>query len=164
MAQVSVVVFDINESVIGDAEAVLSVADSSGALARRVALTFDASLGLYLAEATPGAYLLTTSAAGRETQRRAVDVTEDGLTETVILGRPGLPHYYRGKVKVPFEKHPGLVAASMEGSPEEVDHRVEEISRRLGLNLVPPGDVLREGRVRLFQLPGSPDRRPKPAL
>ena len=156
MAQVSVVVFDINESVIGDAEAVLSVADSSGALARRVALTFDASLGLYLAEATPG-ILLTTSAAGRETQRRAVDVTEDGLTETVILGRPGLPHYYRGKVKVPFEKHPGLVAASMEGSPEEVDRRVEEISRRLGLNVVPPGDVLREGRVRLFQLPGSPN-------
>ena len=155
---VSIAVFDISGSVIGDAEVVLTSTDPSGSLARRIVLEFSASIGSYVAKEAPsGSYVLTTSAAGRETQRRPVAISDGGLAASVVLGRPGLPHYYRGTVKVPFERRAGLVAASIDGKAEEVDRRVEDIARRLSLEALPTSDVLRDERVRLFQMPGHAD-------
>ena len=52
---------------------------------------------------------ITVEARGFEAQSRVLDYKERERIQLFTLGRPGMPYYYRGKVKVPFEPLPGII-------------------------------------------------------
>ena len=130
-------VFDVGGSVIRNARVTLE--DRAGGRGS-VPLAFNEALDGFVADdAPPGAYVLVVSAEGTETQRREVNVDkEDGLSETVILGRPGLSHYYRGTAWVPYEPLP-FVGVAFEGPPDVVDRNAKELAARFRLEEVPVG-------------------------
>lgn len=52
---------------------------------------------------------IQVDARGYESQTRLISYREAGRKQFFTLGRPGMPYYYRGKVKVPFEPLPGTI-------------------------------------------------------
>lgn len=56
-----------------------------------------------------GSVEISVEADGYESQARLVGVKEAARRQLFSLGRAGLPFYYRGKVKVPFEPSPATV-------------------------------------------------------
>jgi len=152
---VRVGIFGLDGSLIGSATASLKPA---GKRARgTVGLRYNKRLGGHVAQGVaPGRYVLTASANGLETQRRPIDVPDGPLDEVVILGRRGLPYYYRRNVKVPFQPRVDLIAASFRGSLREIESRAGEIARRLKLEMVPLTKQVLEEYVRVFRIPGRP--------
>ncbi len=61
----------------------------------------------------PGPYLLRAEASGYVGDERLVRVQQTGLWTALVLGPPGLPFFYRGKVKIPFRPHPDLLAVAL---------------------------------------------------
>jgi hypothetical protein len=123
----------------------------------RVALQFDPSLGRHVArDVSPGSYFLTASADGLEPHRRRIKIDGDGFQGTVVLGAPGLPHYYRGTARVPFERLP-LVAVSFVGSSSAVELTVDSITSRFHLQPVSIERSVRDSGVRVFRLPEDTD-------
>lgn len=51
----------------------------------------------------PARYSIHISAEGMESQSRNMFIGKSGTYETFILGKKGMPYFYRGVVKVPFE-------------------------------------------------------------
>jgi hypothetical protein len=52
---------------------------------------------------------IRVEASGYEGQARFVERKDASRTQLFTLGRAGMPYYYRGKVKVPFEPLPGTI-------------------------------------------------------
>ena len=57
----------------------------------------------------PAGVEIKVEARGYEGQVRFVERKEASRTQLFTLGRAGMPYYYRGKVKVPFEPLPGTI-------------------------------------------------------
>ena len=149
---VCVGVFGLDGALISKATAALEPIKSGASGA--VELTFDRSLGGHVGRNVPPAtYVLSVSADGLEAQRREVAVSADGLSETVILGRTGLPFYYRGAVKVPYEPVP-LIGISFAGAsgPDNV-----AIGTRFRLEPVLVEKAVLDQRVRVFRAPAGSD-------
>jgi subtilisin family serine protease len=53
---------------------------------------------------------LRAEAAGFAGQGRILRPEDEGRTQRFVLGRPDMPYYYLGRVKVPYEPLPGVVA------------------------------------------------------
>lgn len=86
---------------------------------------------------------LRVEARGYEGQARFVTRKEAARAQLFTLGRPGMPFYFRGRVKVPFEPQPALIgillkprALPEKGGRARLD-AVGEVARRFG------GEVLR---------------------
>ena len=92
-AMVEIIVVDLAEKAVTTA-AVALTPPTKGA---RIALKFDRSRQLYRGSAPPGRYTASVASRGIERQERRIDVTQGGTEETFIVGRPGLPFYYRGR-------------------------------------------------------------------
>jgi hypothetical protein len=84
---------------------------------------------------SPGSYVLVVSAYGFETQRWSVEVDEDGLLETVVLGRPGVRYYHRGSAKVAFKPLPFVPANA-------ADRNATTIAARFQAEIVDVGKVV----------------------
>jgi subtilisin family serine protease len=146
---IRVSVFDVGGAVIRGAHVALEArAGGSGS----VPLAFNRELaGFVKDDVPPGAYVLVVSAQDLETQRRAVNVDkEDGLSETVILGRPGWPHYYRGTAWVPYEPLP-LVGVAFEGSADVVERNAKALAERFQLEEVPVAPAVSSEGIRVFR-------------
>ena len=93
------------------------------------ALRFDAGCQRYTATGVaPGSYVVTVQVRDRATEQRDVQVDLAGLDTMVIVGEPGMPFFYRGAVKVPFQPYPDLLAVALDASA-----RAEDMERILGL-------------------------------
>ena len=70
---------------------------------------------------TAGDVEIKVDARGYEGQARFVERKEAARTQLFTLGRAGMPYYYRGKVKVPFEPLPGTIGvlAKAENAPDK---------------------------------------------
>jgi hypothetical protein len=149
-APLEIVVRDLQDQPITTAEVTVS-AEAGG---RPVALELDRSSGTYRARLTPGRYIASVSNRGSEPQKRRIEVQPAGTTEAFILGRPGLPFYYRGRVKMPFEPRPELVGLVLR-SGGEPGPELDRTARGLGLEPVETSDAVRQARGRLFRLTPS---------
>lgn len=70
---------------------------------KKTPLQFNKELGVYCLEKfLSGKYIIDVSAPGLEAQQREVKIPKTGVDEVFFLGKSGMPFYYRGKVKVPF--------------------------------------------------------------
>lgn len=118
-------------------------------------LKFDKQWRVYRApDVDPGHYLLRAEAEGFESDQRDVQVDPSGLKDTFILGKEGMPFYYRGKVKVPFEPPKNLLAVSVK--PDLSGKQEEELlayASELGLQPEEVGKPIREENVRVFRFP-----------
>lgn len=95
----------------------------------------------------PAGVEIEVEARGYEGQARFVDRNEASRTQLFALGRAGMPYYYRGKVKVPFEPLPGTIGvlASAEAARKEEEGAEEkgdiaDVADRIG------GHVIRSGK------------------
>jgi subtilisin family serine protease len=93
------------------------------------------------------------SAEGLESQRRQVTVRPEGQTEIVVLGRPGLPFYHRGSVKVPYEALPYIGVSFV--SSTAVEQRVAEIAARYQVESVKAAPA--DAGVGVFRAPAGLD-------
>ena len=57
----------------------------------------------------PDGTSIKVEARGYEGQARSIELKKASHTLLFTLGRAGMPYYYRGKVKVPFEPLPGTI-------------------------------------------------------
>ena len=95
----------------------------------------------------PAGVEIEVEARGYEGQARFVDHREASHLQLFTLGRAGMPYYYRGKVKVPFEPLPGTIgvlATAEEGKDESSDEEetgeLADVAKRIG------GHVIRSGK------------------
>ncbi|MBK8566722.1 MAG: S8 family serine peptidase [Saprospiraceae bacterium] len=106
-------VLDFANKPIYDAAVKLTVKQSS------MLLKYDEYEGAYTTtDFKPDRYDVTVSANGMETQRRSLLVGQSGAEEVCILGIEGLPFYYRGTVKVPFEPNREFLGITMQVQEE----------------------------------------------
>jgi hypothetical protein len=121
-----------------------------------IRLGYDRRLGSYSASEVPeGSYILTVSARGYEPDEREVEVSSGGLREAFVLGREGMPFYYRGRTKVPFEPPRNLFGVSLQpGRSEQEEKDFLAYAARLNVTEEPevPEAVLQDN-VRLFRFP-----------
>lgn len=89
--------------------------------------------GTFRGSAAPGAYVVRAEAGGMAADQREIDLVSNAVEERFVLGKDGLPAYYLGKVRVPFEPT-GLVAASLKGKLSE-SQKKEIDERARGMNL-----------------------------
>lgn len=118
-------------------------------------LKYDKQWQVYQApDVNPGNYLLQVEAEGFESDQREVQVDPAGLKEKFILGKKGMPFYYRGKVKVPFEPPSDLLGVSVK--PDLSGKQEEELlsyARELKLQPEEVSELIREENVRVFRFP-----------
>lgn len=150
---VEVAVFDYKRKPLSNARVTLKPLRKKPS--KVIDLKFDKQWQVYrAADITPDHYLLRAEAKGFEPDQRGVKVDPGGLKERFILGKKGMPFYYRGKVKVPFEPPIDLLGVSIR--PNLIDKEEDELlshARKLKLQPVEVGEPIREDNVRVFQFP-----------
>jgi hypothetical protein len=144
-------VLDVRGKAIADA-IVTARRDSQS---RLMTLAFDPDRRIYsLPELLPGDYLVTASPdpnrSDLEGQERLVTVTERGLSERFILGRPGIPFYYRGRTKVPFDL-PEMVAVVVKAEARAQIADLVARANLAGLRRLEVPDAIADQYVAVFQ-------------
>jgi subtilisin family serine protease len=149
-AAIEVSVFDFRSKPLPSARVTLApAARSKGG---RVSLKADRRTGVHRAKGVvPGEYRLVAQAKGYETQERAVTIPEGNVSETVVLGKPGMPTLYRGRVPFPFERHDDLLALSTV-SPRQSE-TLEPLLRELKVSLESLPEAAAMQGFRLIRLP-----------
>ena len=80
--------------------------------------------GAFTAGAVPqGSAEVTVSHEGLESQTRTVRIEGGRNRETFLLGKKGLPFFYRGPVRVPFDPHPDLLGVKLRDARDEEGRR-----------------------------------------
>lgn len=130
-------------------------AEKIGGAGRAKALRFEAATRLYVAkDLAPGRYLVEVRASGLESQSRVTIVQPAGTEEIFILGKKGLPSYYRAQVRVPFELDPALIAVTFRHGtkPDELKKLVAEMARKFQLRVEETPELARRSRMQLFRM------------
>lgn len=150
---VDVAVFDYKSKPLSNAK--VSLKPLGEKPSKVINLKFDKQWRVFGASnITPGNYLLQAKAEGFESDQREVQVDPSGLKDTFILGKKGMPFYYRAKVKVPFEPPMDLLGVSIQ--PNLADKKEGELlayARELKLQPEEVGKSIREENVRVFRFP-----------
>lgn len=147
---IRVTVVDFNHQSLSDATVILSAGRE------KITLSYDKPSGTYrLEKFSPGRYTLSVTASGFEEQKREMFIGASGGEELFILGKKGMPSYFRGTVKVPFQYHENFgVALSI---PD--DKRQMELLRRSLLKFqvseVKTPDNYRKDGLYLFAYPAN---------
>lgn len=150
---VEVVVYDYRSKVLPNAKVTLKpLGKKQGKI---ISLKFDKQWQTYRAiDVNPGPYLLEAMIRGFESDKREVHVDPSGLKDMFILGKKGMPFYYRGKIKVPFEPPSDLLGVSVK--PALSSKEEEELlahARKLKLQPEEVGEPIRKDNVRVFRFP-----------
>ena len=150
---VEIAVYDYLNKVLPNAKVTLNpLGEKQGKI---ISLKFDKQWQSYRAfDVNPGRYLLVAEAEGFESDKREVQVDPSGLKDMFILGKKGMPFYYRGKIKVPFEPPSDLLGVSVK--PALSGKEEEELlthARKLKLQPEEVGEPIRKDNVRVFRLP-----------
>ncbi|MEA2450425.1 MAG: serine protease [Thermoleophilaceae bacterium] len=149
-AVVEISVFDHRTQPLPGAAVTLAPAAQSGR--KRVSLKLDRATGLHRAAGVaPGDYRLAASAKGYEAQERDLTVGEGRVRDTVVLGEPGMPFVYRGRVPFPFEPREDLLALSAD--PSLSAERLDGVLRELKLSLDPVAETAAAQGFRVLRLP-----------
>lgn len=122
---------------------------------KSITLQYNKATGLYqAANLQTGTYRVEASADRYESQERTLNLNSGTHEEKFILGKKGMPAYYRGKVKVPFQIDDGLIAVTLAGKdPKQNEKPVLESARKLGLSRTETAGPIRADGVMVFSLP-----------
>lgn len=162
----SVRVLDVDRATLENASVRLLREDPQNETAkgRGTRLKWDDKTRLYRVDAPArGRYTVAVSARGLERQSRSIDLPHAATPVEFVLGRPGLPFYYRGEVKTPFEPKPELVGITWRPDIERTGEqgkgleRVRLLAEELGLTEVKVGEEIQRNNVLVFAFgPGTP--------
>jgi subtilisin family serine protease len=101
-----------------------------------------------------GGVEIQVDARGYEGQARFVERNEASRTQLFTLGRAGMPYYYRGKVKVPFEPLPGTIGvlAKAENAPDRKRGDIADAARRIGGTIIRSEGNFARSRIVVLRL------------
>jgi hypothetical protein len=157
--RIEVRVLDHRLEVIPDAK--VRIGRGSGEGPRGNELVFDKAIGSYRGTAPRGSLTLVVSHSRLEGQERSIEVRPGATREIAILGEKGMPFYYRGTVKVPFEPRPEFVALSVRRNAGKGDiERLEALV--LEAREVPP--AAKSGLMRLYKFSAGRNERERDAV
>jgi subtilisin family serine protease len=122
---------------------------------------FEKLTGLFVVRnIQPGLYTVTVESKGYESQQREITLNSGEHEETFILGKKGMPFYYRGKVKVPFESDRKLIGVTLQGKDVRSHEKVvTEAAQRLGLSRIETGNHIYDNGVLVFSINKKDDDR-----
>ncbi|HTE01612.1 MAG TPA: S8 family serine peptidase [Mucilaginibacter sp.] len=124
-----------------------------------IKLVFDAYSGTYDAgKLQSGSYLVKVSLKDYESQERPVTLNSGEQEELFILGKEGMPFYYRGRVRVPFEPLPnylGVVVHKTEESRWAGSEFLKEIERKHSLKQVKTHSNYKKNELYIFEMPAN---------
>jgi hypothetical protein len=158
---VEVAAYDYLRNVVTNAKVTLT---PFGEKSRKsIDLKFDKRKKRYRAtDVTMGQYLLQVKADGFEPQKREVEVSNAGLKEIFILGKKGMPFYYKGRVMVPFEpKNDLLAVAVIPTLSKDQEPELNKVAGELGLRPEEIPDDIHLNYVRIFRYSKEPDTKEK---
>lgn len=149
--QIEIRVLDVHGRVLEFVE-VTATPLSGGSVVR---LHYDRRVNAHVvAEFAPGRYSIKAETAGLEMQQRSVSVPESGLRDTFVLGRTGLPFYYRGRVRVPFDV-PDRVGVLLKYGMHDRTTDLNGMAIRFGLEPMSVGENVNREGVRIFGVPAD---------
>ena len=138
------------------------VLDVNGEVLENATVRVDGSLVEYskrnraytTGELPAGSYPVTIDATGLEGQQRIVTLGNRPIEARFVLGKPGLPYYYRGVVKVPYDVPP-MVAVALRRGADQLLQGLVDLAKTLDLEpaIVPPR--ARAQRVSVFRAPAG---------
>ena len=148
---IRITVVDFNNQPLSNAEVTVT------AERRKENLKYDKYFGAYILEKFhPDKYEISVVASGFETQKKEVFIGGSGIEEIFIIGKKGMPIYYRGNIKVPFEpisNNFGLTLSSPEDKKQlELLNRV---SKEFNLSEVKTHDNYRKNGLFIFSYPAN---------
>ena len=151
-ANLKVQVFDFQHRMVTNARV-----DVTDERKKSISAKLNAAGGVF--EATlnaPELYLINVTLPEHEAQTREVRVNPGEHEETFVLGKEGMPFYYRGCVRVPFEPLHGLIAVT---TTRRLDARVADellkAAAELGLQAEGPALALQHENTWLFKGPAD---------
>lgn len=111
---IRITVVDYTNRPVSNAEVKISSGKNTASL------KYDKNSGEYITtEFKPGRYTISVSAKNLASQTREVFIGKSGITELFILGKEGMPFFYRGVVKVPFEPKDDLFGVAVTDPEDE---------------------------------------------
>jgi subtilisin family serine protease len=148
---VQVVVSDCEGKPVAHARVTMESAGGAGG--KHHGLEFQPRQRCHIAfDIDPGPYFLRAEASGYAGDERLVRVHQTGLQTVLVLGPPGLPFFYRGEVKIPFQPYPDLLAVVLASSEaKQAERRIFAIARRQELTPVVVGEGVSRQRVFVFR-------------
>lgn len=158
---VEVAVYDYIRKVVPNAKVTLTSFDEKSR--KSIELKFDKrKQGYRSTDVAMGQYSLQVKADGFEPQEREVEVANAGLKEIFILGKKGMPFYYKGQVMIPFEpKNDLLAVAVIPTLSKDQEPELNKVAGALGLRPEEIPDDIRANYVRIFRYSKEPDTREK---
>lgn len=100
---------------------------------------------------TQGTFTIKVSAKGFAGQERIIVLPHQATVEEFVLGNKGMPYYYRGRVKTPFEPKPELVGITVNPSIEDGERRILELAEQLNLSEVQISEQIRNNNVLILK-------------
>lgn len=106
----------------------------------------------------PAGVEIKVGARGYEGQVRFVERKEASRTQLFTLGRAGMPYYYRGKVKVPFEPLPGTIGvlAKVENARDKKKGAkkddIADAAKRIGGHIIRSGKNFSQSGIAVLRL------------
>jgi hypothetical protein len=160
-ADLSVLVYDYQRKPLDAAE--VKATDDEG---KSTTMKFDAASGAYQATLrSPAHYTLSVSAKGYESQSRDTQLNPGTQEEVFFLGREGMEYYYRGRVKVPFEPLPGLIAVTTQRPLERKEaDQFMGFAGELGLEGARQTPALEQENTWLFKGPADEEEQQRTLL
>jgi hypothetical protein len=137
-----------------DAQGVRRSARSKGAT-REIGLKFNKVERRFAAtDLVPGLYQVSVSRSGLEAQERKIVVQPGGSEELFILGKKGLPSYFRGRVRVPFDVDPDLIGVVFRRGTVEAERTrfLAQFAKTNRLELEETPELAVRSRMQLFRL------------
>lgn len=148
---VRVAVYDHANKAVDEASVSLTSADPGDGSPHE--LKHDRSPGAYVARGLPpGRYKLRAEAAGLASEEREVELDPAGLETLVILGKPGLPFFYRADVKVPFDTPRDLMGVALAPDGDGQASGLAAAARRLKLKSARLSRQIARQDVRVYRL------------
>lgn len=117
-----------------------------------IQLDWNDKTNLYTAMvSTQETFTLTVSATGFESQERKISLPKSATVEEFVLGKKGMPYYYRGKVKTPFEPKTELVGLTIAPGIKDGRKKIAKLAKGLKLSEVKTGEQIRNNNVVILQ-------------
>jgi subtilisin family serine protease len=106
---------------------------------KTTALSYNRVMGNYLSgKLKSGVYQLRAAVTGLSSQIRDVRIDSGDNEEIFMLGKKGMPYYYRGQTKVPFQPLPQYIGVILKNADEaeKRERELEEIVKSFQLQRV----------------------------
>ncbi|MHA1906296.1 MAG: S8 family serine peptidase [Candidatus Thorarchaeota archaeon] len=100
----------------------------------------------------PGRYMAMVDAEGYQPDKREIQVGPSRAKEFFFLGKKGMPFYYNGRVKIPFESKDDLLGLSLKSKlSTKEEQELNDFALKLQLQPEEVGRSVLEDNIRVFR-------------